>query len=74
MAGAIFIVLIAAFVVGILAGVLVTMAFAVRRDDRYHRLTDKAPDWLASGARRLAGVGRSDLDAEFFRPGGDPRR
>ena len=51
MAGAVVVMAIAAFLVGVAVGALAA-AFAMRRDDRYHRLTDRASDWLARGARR----------------------
>ena len=68
MAGTVVIMAIAAFFAGIVVGALLAVAFVVRRDDRYLRLTGRAPDWLASGTRRLVGVGRRNLDAEFLRP------
>ena len=71
MAGPVVVMAIAAFLAGVVIGALLAVSFAVRRDDRYYRLTDRAPDWLARGARRLVGMGRRDLDAEFFPPGGD---
>ena len=73
MAGAVVVMAILAFLVGILVGALLAVAFAVRREERYYRLTGRAPDWVTRSARRLAGVSRRDLDAEYFRPGGDLR-
>ena len=73
MAGAVVVMAILAFLVGILVGVLLAVAFAVRREDRYYSLTGRAPDSITRSARRLVGVGRRDLDAEYFRPGGDLR-
>ena len=52
MAGAVVVMAIATFLVGVAVGALLAVAFAIRRDDRYHRLTDRASDWLARGARR----------------------
>jgi hypothetical protein len=43
------------------------VAFAVRREDRRFTLVADAPDMLSRSARRLNGVGRRDLDPEFFR-------
>lgn len=51
MAGAVVVMAIAAFLVGVAVGALAA-ALAMRRDDRYRRLTDRASDWLARGARR----------------------
>ena len=51
MAGAVVVLAIATFLVGVAVGTLAAV-FAMRRDDRYHRLTDRASDWLARGARR----------------------
>jgi MFS superfamily sulfate permease-like transporter len=73
MAGAVVVMAILTFLVGILVGALLAVAFAVRREDRHYSLTGRAPDWVTRSARRLAGVGRRDLDAEYFRSGGDLR-
>jgi MFS superfamily sulfate permease-like transporter len=54
MAGAVVVMAIATFLVGIVVGALLAIAFVVRRGDRY-RLTDRAPDWLARSARRHLG-------------------
>lgn len=56
--------IIALFLSGVLSGVIVVVALAVRREDRRYSLTGEAPDRLSRGARRLNGVGRRDLDAE----------
>jgi hypothetical protein len=69
MASFIAVVAIALFV-AVLVG-LGAVAFAVRREDRGFTLVGEAPDRLSRGTRRLNGVGRRDLDAEFFRPAGE---
>jgi len=51
-------------------GVIVVVAIAVRREDRRYTLAVDAPDRLSRSTRRLTGVGRRDLDAEFLRPVG----
>jgi hypothetical protein len=68
MAGFVAVVAVALFLVVIVG--LVGVAVAVRREDRVHTLVGQAPDRLSSGARRLTGVGRRDLDPEFLRPAG----
>lgn len=55
MAGAVVVMAIATFLVGIVVGALLAVAFVVRRDDRYYRLTGRAPDWLTRSARRHLG-------------------
>ena len=51
-------------------GVIAVVAIAVRREDRRYTLAVEAPDRLSRNARRLTGVRRRDLDAEFLRPAG----
>lgn len=58
--------IIALFFGGVLSGVIVVVALAVRREDRRYSLIGEAPDRLSRGARRLNGVGRRDLDAELL--------
>ena len=48
--------------------VLVAVSVAIRREDRRYTLVGEAPDRLSRSTRRLSGVGRRDLDAEFSRP------
>ena len=67
MAGFVAVVAVALFLV-VLVG-LAAVAFAVKREDRRFTLVIEAPDRLSRGARRLNGVGRRDLDPEFFRAG-----
>ena len=69
MAGFVAVVAVALFLV-VLVG-LAAVAFAVKREDRRFTLVIEAPDRLSRGARRLNGVGRRDLDPEFFRPAGE---
>jgi hypothetical protein len=64
------VVAVAVFIAGIVMGVIVVVAIAVRREDRRYTLATDAPDRLSRNARRLTGVGRRDLDAEFLRPTG----
>jgi hypothetical protein len=65
MAGVV-VVAVAVFVAGVVMGVIAVVAIAVRRDT----LGVDAPDRLSRTSRRLTGVGRRDLDAEFLRPVG----
>jgi hypothetical protein len=69
MAGVV-VVAIAVFVAGAVMGVIAVVAIAVRREDRRYTLAVDAPDRLSRSTRRLTGVGRRDLDAEFLRPAG----
>jgi len=64
------VVAVAVFIAGIVMGVIAVIAVAVRREDRRYTLAADAPDRLSRNARRLTGVGRRDLDAEFLRPTG----
>ena len=73
MADAVVIIAIAAFLVGVVVGIFLAAAFGVRRDDRYLNLTGEAPSLLTRSVRRLDGLRRRDLDAEFFRPDGGLR-
>lgn len=58
----------AVFVFGIVLGVIVVVAVAVRREDRRYTLAVEAPDRMSRNTRRLTGLARRDLDAEFLRP------
>jgi hypothetical protein len=69
MAGVV-VVAIAVFVAGLVMGVIAVIAIAVRREDRRSTLAFDAPDRLSRTSRRLTGVGRRDLDAEYLRPVG----
>jgi len=60
--------IIALFLGGVVSGVIMVVALAVRREDRHYSLIGEAPDRLSSGARWLNGVGRRDLDAEPLSP------
>ena len=60
----------AVFIAGLVMGVTAVIAIAVRREDRRYTLAGDAPDRLSRTSRRLTGVGRRDLDAEFLRPAG----
>jgi hypothetical protein len=71
MAGVVVTIAIAVFLGGIMVGVLAMVAVAVRREDRRYTLAGEAPDRLSRNTRRLTGVGRRNLDAEFFRPAGE---
>jgi hypothetical protein len=70
MAGVVIAMAVAVFIGGIVLGAIVVVAIAVRREDRRYTLAGDAPDRLSRNARRLTGVGRRDLDAEFLRPAG----
>jgi hypothetical protein len=61
---------VAVFIAGLVMGVVAVIAIAVRREDRRYTLAGDAPDRLSRTSRRLTGVGRRDLDAEFLRPAG----
>jgi hypothetical protein len=58
------------FIAGVVIGVIAVVAIAVRREDRRYTLAVDAPDRMSRTTRRLTGVGRRDLDAEFLRPVG----
>lgn len=58
------------FIAGVVMGVIAVVAIAVRREDRRYTLAGDAPDRLSRTTRRLTGVGRRNLDAEYFRPAG----
>jgi hypothetical protein len=58
----------AVFVFGIVLGVIAVVAVAVRREDRRYTLAVEAPDRMSRNTRRLTGLARRDLDAEFLRP------
>ena len=66
MAGVVATVTVALFFSGVVTGVIVVVAFAIRREDRRYSLVREAPDRMSRSARRLTGVGRRGLDAEFF--------
>jgi hypothetical protein len=68
MAGVVVTIAVAVFLGGMVTGVIAAVAIAVRREDRRYTLAGEAPDRLSRNARRLTGVGRRDLDAEFLRP------
>ena len=57
---------VALFLSGVVTGVIVVVALAIRREDRRYSLVREAPDRMSRSARRLTGVGRRGLDAEFF--------
>src|ERR1700722_5315361 len=61
---------VAVFIAGLVMGVIAVIAIAVRREDRRYTLAGDAPDRMSRTTRRLTGVGRRDLDAEFLRPVG----
>jgi hypothetical protein len=64
------VVAIAVFIAGLVMGVVAVVAIAVRREDRRYTLACDAPDLMSKTTRRLTGVGRRDLDAEYLRPAG----
>jgi hypothetical protein len=71
MAGVVVAIAVADFIGGIVTGVIVVVAIAVRREDRRYTLAVEAPDRLSRNGRRLTGVRRRDLDADFIRPVGE---
>ena len=71
MAGVVIAMTVAVFLGGVVLGVIAVVAIAVRREDRRYTLAGDAPDRLSRNTRRLTGVGRRDLDAEFLRPMGE---
>jgi hypothetical protein len=62
------VVAVAVFIAGLVMGVVAVVAIAVRREDRRYTLAGDAPDLMSKTTRRLTGVGRRDLDAEYLRP------
>jgi hypothetical protein len=66
MFGVVVAVTVALFLGGVVTGVIAVLALAIRREDRHYSLSDEAPDRLSRNARRLTGVGRRGVDAEFF--------
>jgi hypothetical protein len=66
MSGVVVAVTVALFLAGVVMGVTAAVALAIRREDRRYSLVCEAPDLIASSTRRLIGVGRRGLDAEFF--------
>jgi hypothetical protein len=64
------VVAVSVFIAGAVIGVIAVIAIAVRREDRRYTLAVDAPDRMSKTTRRLTGVGRRDLDAEFLRPAG----
>jgi hypothetical protein len=61
-------VVIAIFLGGIVVAALVVIAVSVHREDRHFTLVGDAPDLLSRSTRRLNGVGRRGLAADFPRP------
>ena len=55
------IIFLAIFLGGVVIGLLVMVAVAVRSEDRRYSLSGAAPGALARGARRLTGLGGSGL-------------
>jgi hypothetical protein len=49
------------FVTGVIAGVVLMVAIAIRREDKAWTLTGEAPYLAARGVRRLNGVGLRDI-------------
>ena len=60
------VVVIALFLAGVVTGIFAVIAVAVRREDRAYTLVGDAPNRMSKSARRLNGLGRRDLDAEFL--------
>lgn len=66
MAGIGLAVIIALFLGGVVTGVIVVVALAVRREDRSYTLAEDAPTRTSRSVRRLTGFGRRGLDAKYF--------
>lgn len=66
MSGVVVAVTVALFLGGVVTGVIAVIALAIRREDRRYTLVREAPDRISRSARRLTGVGRRGLDAEFL--------
>ncbi len=58
----------ALFLAGVMIGLILVVAWAVRREDRRCTLAVEASDPVSGTARRMNGLRRRDLDAEFLRP------
>jgi len=65
MAGVVVAVTIALFLGGVVVGVMAVVAVAVHREDRAYTHLGDSPSRMSKSARRLNGLGRRDLDAEF---------
>jgi hypothetical protein len=57
---------VALFLGGIAVGVIAVVALAVRQEDRAFSIAGDAPDRMSRSARRLNGLGRRGLDAEYL--------
>ena len=66
MSGVVVAVTVALFLGGVVTGVIAVIALAIGREDRRYTLVREAPDRISRSARRLTGMGRRGLDAEFF--------
>jgi hypothetical protein len=66
MAGAVIAIAVALFLGGVVAGIIAVVAWAVRGEDRRYTLAGEAPSSISRGARRLNGVGRRGVNAEYF--------
>ncbi|MFZ0186624.1 MAG: hypothetical protein WAL72_06750 [Streptosporangiaceae bacterium] len=71
MAGGVVVIAVAVFLGGVVMGVIAVVAIAVHREDHRYTLAGEAPDRLSRNTRRLTGLRRRDLDAEFLRPAGE---
>ena len=71
MAGVVVAIAVAVFLAGMVMGVIAIVAIAVHREDRRCTLAVEAPGRLSRSTRRLTGLRRRDLDAEFLRPAGE---
>ena len=56
------------FLAGVGTGLILVVAWAVRREEHRVTLAVEAPDPVSGIARRMNGLRRRDLDAEFLRP------
>jgi hypothetical protein len=68
MAGFEIAVTIALFLGGVVTGLLLVVAWAVRREDRRFTMAVEAPDRVSGIARRMNGLQRRGLNLEFLRP------
>ena len=69
MAGTVAVAAVALFLALVVAGAIAVVALSVRREDRRYTLACDASGLASRTARRLTGVGRRGLDAEFFPAG-----
>ena len=68
--------LLVGFLGGVMAGIIVIVSAAYRREDRHYSLDRMAPDVACRATRRLTGAwmrGRGFRPLGWYEPGADPR-